>query len=395
MINDDVIINGVRSHKRLIFKRMVNQTKTSQKNGISESFFDQKNLGIFFIHGFLILLFSALASIFAKTGIQNLIFPCTYSAWLLINDRNLKNYILFLSISGYTFYIVTNSLNEFEPIAGLDYELLRQVFKLIGFASTLIFYAIASLKISKQRALLHSKEQNIRSKIFESKKLKTELQSANRRLYSTNKKLHIAANENMRQLDTFLAAINFNIPLSITDSNGIILEVNDPFCDLCLYSRDELIGRSHAILDSQYHSRQFFTDFWNTILLGKKWKGEMKNIARDGSLYWIDLVVIGLQNKEGEIEKFISLQFPITEKMNADEQSQVYIKSLEEMAFMTSHKLRRPVTNISGLVEILDTAILDEVEYANIKNFLKFSSQELEKFTFDLNEFIYKEIKSR
>lgn len=384
------------SEKRLIFKRILFTIKKARKNRVEKTFFEVENLNRFIIHVLAIIVLTALALVLPQTNIQNLIYPLAYSACLTINDKFLKQSALFLALCALVFYMIADSLNEFKPIPGLNYELSRLICRLVVVISSLYFYASTSLKIKTQRSLLKAKERNIRTKIIQSKEFKAGLQSANRKLYSSNKKLHLVANDNLRQLDTFLEAINSNIPLSVTDVNGIILEVNDPFCELCKYSRHELIGISHSILDGGHHQRKFFTDFWNTILAGRKWKGEMRNKAGDGSLYWIDLVVIGLQDKQGNIEKFISLQFPITEKMDFQEQNGFYIKSLEEMAFLTSHKLRRPVTNIAGLVNILeDITLLDQAELKNIVNFLSFTAGELEKFTVELNDFICKEIKSK
>lgn len=107
--------------------------------------------------------------------------------------------------------------------------------------------------------------------------------------------------------------------VSITDKYGKILEVNDLFSEVSQYSKDELVGSNHRIINSGYHNKEFWTAMWETITAGKIWKGEVKNKAKDGSYYWVYTVISPIKNKSGEIEKYMSIRQDITENKLSEE----------------------------------------------------------------------------
>ena len=106
---------------------------------------------------------------------------------------------------------------------------------------------------------------------------------------------------------------------AITDAQGVILEVNERFCQISGYSRDELIGNTHGLLNSRHHPREFFRDLWTTILSGRVWRGEIRNRAKDGSIYWVDATIIPWVDAAGRVERFFSLRTVITERKQAEE----------------------------------------------------------------------------
>ena len=99
--------------------------------------------------------------------------------------------------------------------------------------------------------------------------------------------------------------------VSITDRNGIIKYVNDKFCEISKYNRDELIGKSHNIVNSGYHNKSFWEGLWTTIAKGEMWRGEVKNRAKDGAFYWVDSTIIPFIN-DGVIDEYISIRYEIT-----------------------------------------------------------------------------------
>ena len=89
--------------------------------------------------------------------------------------------------------------------------------------------------------------------------------------------------------------------------------MNDTFCKISKYTREELIWTSHALLKSGHHSDEFFKEMWTTISSGKVWEGEVKNRAKDGSYYWVKTVIFPFKDEQGKPYKFISVQTDITE----------------------------------------------------------------------------------
>jgi len=89
----------------------------------------------------------------------------------------------------------------------------------------------------------------------------------------------------LQLLHVYQQAIDRNIICSITDSEGIIIYVNQKFCEISQYSKNELIGQNHKMLNSGFHSEEFFANMWDTIKSGNIWNGEVKNNAKDDSLF--------------------------------------------------------------------------------------------------------------
>ena len=109
-------------------------------------------------------------------------------------------------------------------------------------------------------------------------------------------------------------AISKSALVSITDAEGVIIDVNEAFCHASKYREDELIGQNHSIINSEYHSKDFWDDMWKHVKVGNTWRAEVKNKAKDGSFYWVDKVVNPILDVEGKTMSFLSIHYLITEK---------------------------------------------------------------------------------
>ena len=118
--------------------------------------------------------------------------------------------------------------------------------------------------------------------------------------------------ETLQTLQAYEAAINEAAIVSITDLTGKIIYVNDKFTEVSKYAADELIGKTHKIINSSYHPDDFFRKMWQTISKGKYWRSEIKNKAKDGSYYWVDTVITPVLDNKGRIFQYLSVRNLIT-----------------------------------------------------------------------------------
>lgn len=192
----------------------------------------------------------------------------------------------------------------------------------------------------------------------------------------------------LRLLHVYQKAIDRNIICSITDSEGVIIYVNRKFCETSKYSKEELIGQNHRILNSGFHAEEFFENMWSTIKSGDIWNGEVKNKAKDGSFLWLDNTIFPVFDKRKNIVQYFSMRLPIDEKKKADEERIEHIKSLEEMLFMTSHQVRQPIVNLLGLANQLEDPTNSNDEIIKIISYIKQSVVTLDSYTKELTSYI-------
>lgn len=100
-----------------------------------------------------------------------------------------------------------------------------------------------------------------------------------------------------RESDMLLATLNRHAIVTMTDRSGVLIEVNDAFCAISGYAREELLGQSHRIINSGTHDMAFWSGFWHTLGRGETWRGELCNRARDGTLFWTDSIISPLRGR--------------------------------------------------------------------------------------------------
>lgn len=120
--------------------------------------------------------------------------------------------------------------------------------------------------------------------------------------------------ERLKEIAGYKRILDESSIVAITDLKGIINYANDNFCKISKYSHSELIGKSHSIVNSGFHPKSFMQDLWQTISSGHIWKGEIKNKAKDGSIYWVDTTIAPFFDLNGKIYQYVAVRTDVTAK---------------------------------------------------------------------------------
>jgi len=176
------------------------------------------------------------------------------------------------------------------------------------------------------------------------------------------------------ELMDYKLALDASSIVAITDSRGIITYVNDQFCQISKYSREELLGHDHRIINSGFHSGEFFKEMWRTIGMGKVWKGEICNQAKDGTYYWVDTTIVPFLNDKGKPYQYLAIRYEITERKRVEQELQKMMTTIIDVQEEERKRLSRNLHDgigqnlyshlitINRMLSEIDHPLLDQMQ---------------------------------
>lgn len=162
-------------------------------------------------------------------------------------------------------------------------------------------------------------------------------------------------------LKQYKEAIEKSNIISKTDTGGIITFVNDEFCKISGYSKDELIGKNHNIVRHPDVPSSKFKLLWDTINSKDIYKGTVKNLAKDGSTFYVNTTVIPILDENGDIEEFIAIRYDVTKEVFYKHSLQKKEKELEELNASLERRVEEKTKELKELNETLEGRVQDEI----------------------------------
>lgn len=205
----------------------------------------------------------------------------------------------------------------------------------------------------------------------------------------SEKKQHdILMAERLQEKTNFRNALDNSTLLTSWDLEGIILDVNEKFCECSGYCKEEVIGKSYLILDSGQQADNFWSGMWEVLKTGDAWREEVRFKRKDGTYCWVEVTINPVRNAEGVVYEYLLVGHNISKRKELLLMKENLLTDLTEYAFLTSHKLRGPLARLLGLINLLElnTAVEDSKK---LLSRLKSTSIEMDSIIKQMNAVLH------